>query len=232
MPLDFMTHFAGLRDPRDDKNKRHALMDILFLNVAAVVSGGIAVVGALLMLNDEIQAAREVTKTSTLRMQTFRSPDFGVLGHVDTALLGDGTAIVSWLASGSGLARLQVVDEVRRLLVGQRDEPAEEDHQVGVGQALEAGGAQDAALDLDLMVPITDWRNFTFTARIVSDEGSVQVDGFDPPVTGLNGVVTIDRESVTSDSLGGTFLGRPVQIEIDGLLTENVLARLRRPDGD
>ena len=42
--------------------------------------------GALLMLNDEIQAAREVTKTSTLRMQTFRSPDFGVLGHVD----GDG----------------------------------------------------------------------------------------------------------------------------------------------
>lgn len=42
--------------------------------------------GVLLMLNDEIQAAREVTKTSTLRMQTFRSPDFGVLGHVD----GDG----------------------------------------------------------------------------------------------------------------------------------------------
>ncbi len=42
--------------------------------------------GALLMLNDEIQAARDVTKTSTLRMQTFRSPDFGVLGHVD----GDG----------------------------------------------------------------------------------------------------------------------------------------------
>ncbi len=42
--------------------------------------------GALLVLNDEIQAAREVTKTSTLRMQTFRTPDFGVLGQVD----GDG----------------------------------------------------------------------------------------------------------------------------------------------
>ncbi|MCB1739188.1 MAG: asparaginase [Gammaproteobacteria bacterium] len=39
--------------------------------------------GVLVMLNDEIQAAREVTKTSTLRMQTFKSPDFGVLGHVD-----------------------------------------------------------------------------------------------------------------------------------------------------
>ncbi len=39
--------------------------------------------GVLLMLNDEIHAAREVTKTSTFRLQTFRTPDFGVLGHAD-----------------------------------------------------------------------------------------------------------------------------------------------------
>jgi len=39
--------------------------------------------GVLVVLNDEIQAAREVSKTSTLRMQTFRTPDFGVLGHAD-----------------------------------------------------------------------------------------------------------------------------------------------------
>ena len=39
--------------------------------------------GVLVVLNDEIQAAREVTKTSTTRLQTFRSRDFGVLGHAD-----------------------------------------------------------------------------------------------------------------------------------------------------
>jgi len=39
--------------------------------------------GVLVLLNDELQAAREVTKTSTMRLQTFRSPDFGILGHVD-----------------------------------------------------------------------------------------------------------------------------------------------------
>lgn len=39
--------------------------------------------GALVLLNDEIQAAREVTKTSTLRMQTFRTADFGCLGQAD-----------------------------------------------------------------------------------------------------------------------------------------------------
>jgi L-asparaginase len=46
--------------------------------------------GVLALLNDEIQAAREVTKTSTYRLQTFRSPDFGVLGHAD----GDGTIAI------------------------------------------------------------------------------------------------------------------------------------------
>jgi len=39
--------------------------------------------GVLVVLNDEIQAAREVTKTSVARLQTFRTPDFGILGHVD-----------------------------------------------------------------------------------------------------------------------------------------------------
>ena len=39
--------------------------------------------GVLVCLNDELQCPREVTKTSTARLQTFRSPDFGVLGHAD-----------------------------------------------------------------------------------------------------------------------------------------------------
>jgi len=39
--------------------------------------------GTLVLLNDEIHAAREVTKTSTGRLQTFRTPDFGALGHAD-----------------------------------------------------------------------------------------------------------------------------------------------------
>jgi L-asparaginase len=45
--------------------------------------------GVLVSLNDEIHSAREATKTSTYRLQTFRSPDFGLLGHID----GDGVQI-------------------------------------------------------------------------------------------------------------------------------------------
>ena len=51
------------------------------LRVAA--SPDAAGLGVLVVLNDEIHAARDVTKTSTYRLQTFRSPDFGPLGHVD-----------------------------------------------------------------------------------------------------------------------------------------------------
>jgi L-asparaginase len=39
--------------------------------------------GVLVLLNDEIQAAREVTKTSTSRLETFRTPDLGMLGYAD-----------------------------------------------------------------------------------------------------------------------------------------------------
>lgn len=39
--------------------------------------------GVLVVLNDEIHAARDVVKASTLRLQTFRSADFGILGVVD-----------------------------------------------------------------------------------------------------------------------------------------------------
>ena len=51
--------------------------------VRVAASPGARGMGVLLMLNDEIHSAREVTKTSTFRLQTFRTPDFGVLGHAD-----------------------------------------------------------------------------------------------------------------------------------------------------
>lgn len=39
--------------------------------------------GVLVVLNDEISSARDVVKTHTLRVQTFKSADFGPLGVVD-----------------------------------------------------------------------------------------------------------------------------------------------------
>ena len=39
--------------------------------------------GTLIVLNDEINAARDTTKTNTLRVETFRSPELGLLGYVD-----------------------------------------------------------------------------------------------------------------------------------------------------
>jgi uncharacterized protein (TIGR02099 family) len=74
--------------------------------------------------------------------------------------------------------------------------------------------AGDASLKLDLMVPITDSRNFTFTTRIATNDGTLHVEGFNPPVTELSGAVIIDRETVTSEALGGLFLGHPVTIDV------------------
>jgi L-asparaginase len=40
--------------------------------------------GALVVTNNEINAARDVTKTNTYRLQTFRSRDLGILGYADS----------------------------------------------------------------------------------------------------------------------------------------------------
>lgn len=39
--------------------------------------------GVLIVMNDEINAAREGTKTNTYRVETFRAPELGLLGYVD-----------------------------------------------------------------------------------------------------------------------------------------------------
>lgn len=46
--------------------------------------------GTLVLLNDEIHPAREVTKGSTYRVETMRCPDLGMLGYVDA----DGQVVV------------------------------------------------------------------------------------------------------------------------------------------
>ncbi|GGI27550.1 MULTISPECIES: asparaginase [Bradyrhizobium] len=40
--------------------------------------------GTLVVMNEQINAAREVVKTSTFRLEAFKSGDFGLLGYVDT----------------------------------------------------------------------------------------------------------------------------------------------------
>ena len=37
----------------------------------------------LVVLNDEINSARDATKTNTYRVETFRAPELGLLGYVD-----------------------------------------------------------------------------------------------------------------------------------------------------
>lgn len=39
--------------------------------------------GVLIVMNDEINGARDVTKTNTYRVETFRAPELGFLGYVD-----------------------------------------------------------------------------------------------------------------------------------------------------
>ena len=56
------------------------LLDAIRLAASPEASGR----GVLTILNNEIQSARDVTKTNAFRVDTFDSRDFGVLGYVDS----------------------------------------------------------------------------------------------------------------------------------------------------
>jgi len=55
----------------------------LFNAVRVAVAPETRGMGVVVVMNDEINAAREVTKTNTYRVQTFRSRDTGLLGYAD-----------------------------------------------------------------------------------------------------------------------------------------------------
>ncbi len=51
--------------------------------VRVAVSPEAVGMGTLVVMNGQINAARDVTKTNTLRVETFQTPDFGLLGVAD-----------------------------------------------------------------------------------------------------------------------------------------------------
>ena len=66
--------------------------DLNLLNAVRVAADPLASgKGVLVVLNDTVHAARDVTKTNTYRVHTFQSPDAGPLGYADS----DGTLV--WL---------------------------------------------------------------------------------------------------------------------------------------
>ncbi|MGG5887845.1 asparaginase [Falsiroseomonas sp. HC035] len=81
LPTDLPVVVTGAQRPFTGLSSDAQMNLVAAVRVAAdPASRGL---GVMVVLNDEVHAAREVTKTSTGRLQTFRSPDVGVLGHVD-----------------------------------------------------------------------------------------------------------------------------------------------------
>lgn len=74
----------------------------------------------------------------------------------------------------------------------------------------------DASFTLNLSVPLKKERlqEFEFQTKIRSNNGSLAIEGFNPPVTDLIGEVTLEREHISSEGLGGRFLGQEVSIAL------------------
>lgn len=84
------------------------------------------------------------------------------------------------------------------------------------GQLDRVAVSGDASFTLSLIVPLKRDRvqEFEFVARVRSNNGTLAIDGFNPPITDLIGEVTIGRERIESEGLGARFLGKEVSISL------------------
>jgi uncharacterized protein (TIGR02099 family) len=124
-----------------------------------------------------------------------------VNGKLEIANFRQPVLTLSALANGTleSLHDLAINSPINEMLGGQLDN-------------VSVSGAATASLDLS--VPIRDWESFEFTTQLQTSDGSFEFDGFSAPLTELSGVVTIEREDVSSEALRGLLLGRPVSIEL------------------
>jgi len=72
----------------------------------------------------------------------------------------------------------------------------------------------DASFNLDLTVPLKDATGTTLTGLLRSNNGTLAIEGLDPPITDLIGEVLITRDTISGDSLGGRFLGEEVGLQV------------------
>ena len=72
----------------------------------------------------------------------------------------------------------------------------------------------DASFQFDLMVPLRRAIDSTIDGVLRSNNGSMSIEGFPAPIEDLIGEVTITRDYLESDNLGGRFLGQEVDIAL------------------
>lgn len=72
--------------------------------------------------------------------------------------------------------------------------------------------AGDASFQFDLVVPLRDAKSAQIDGLLRSNNGSLLVEGFPAPVDDLIGEVTVTRDYIESDNLGGRFLGQAIDI--------------------
>jgi len=82
------------------------------------------------------------------------------------------------------------------------------------GQLDRVSVAGDASITLNLTVPLKAVHDFEFVANVRSNNGTLSIAGFDPPISDLIGAVRIDKEHIAAESLGGRFLGAAIDIAL------------------
>ena len=82
------------------------------------------------------------------------------------------------------------------------------------GQLERATLSGEAAYDIDLRVPLKQVREFSFDARITTDNASLALDYLPVPLQDIDGVVSVNRDGAYARDVRASLLGQPVTLAV------------------
>ncbi|MEM8816350.1 MAG: YhdP family protein [Pseudomonadota bacterium] len=149
----------------------------------------------------DVDAVLDNSRLYTVRNRSTSTGNSIVNANVDIPDLREPVLTIEGQATGTleTIRRYANESPLAKLFAGQLD-------------TISVAGA--GSLELDLTVPIKRAREFEVTARVETEDGTVSVPGLKRPVNGVAGAVIIEKDSISSDALRGSFLGRPVTFEL------------------
>lgn len=80
---------------------------------------------------------------------------------------------------------------------------------------IKVSGESSFSLQLNVPLKREELQEFEFLTKVRSNNGTLSIEGFDPPVTDLIGEVTISRDQISSEGLGAQFLGQKISIDLN-----------------
>ncbi len=153
------------------------------------------------IVRGDVEVVLDHTRLYSVRNRVTTAGNLAVDSEVEIANLREGVLTIKALTTGTleTFRQYGLQSPLNGLLGGNLDRLAMDG---------------EASFQFDLTVPLKRASETTINGVLRSNNGSLTIEGFPASFTDLIGEVQVTRDTLTSDNLGGRFLGQDIDIRL------------------